>query len=1441
MKKFLFALIIATSCFTAKAQISQGGKPFSLTNSLPSNYSKITIEAPTQEELNSIKTLEGGIERTGIIRPVNVSPQTGGTWVNLENGDRIWRVAIESKKAFATALIYENFYLPQGAKLYVYNQNYSKTIGAFTSFNNHESKSFTTELIAGGKSIVEYYEPANVRGLGTFTITSLIHLYKALPIQEPDYGFDDSQNCEVNINCSEGANWQDEKRGVARILVVTNAGSGWCTGSLVNNTNLDCAPYFLTAFHCAEGASTSNFNNWQFYFNYEASACSNPSNEPSSNTITGCSVLSSSNNGGSNSSDFILLEFNNNVPQAYNVYYNGWNAALQNTVTTDGVGIHHPAGDIKKISTYTASLNTTGWNGSALSSHYRTYWASTTNGHGVTEGGSSGSPLFNDQGQIIGTLTGGGSYCTATSQPDYYGKTSYHWNSNGTANNRRLDIWLDPVGNGSTTSLSGTYAPCSPSVARDAGIATIDEPSTTVCGTSFTPVVTLRNYGTTTLTSCAIRYQVNGGTLNTYNWTGNLTTNATQSVTLNALTAINGNNTLTVYTQNPNGSSDQNTSNDSKTSTFDAIVGTALPLTQGFQATTFPPTNYQLYNPDNSDTWERTNTAGSGSTASMFINNYDYNGVGQLDWLILPAINFTGVTTATLSYDYAYAYYYSSQSGNSYYDTLIIAASNDCGVNWYAIYREGGVDLATAGSTANAYTPATADWENMALDLNDPFFNNQPNIQIAFVAKNGYGNNLFIDNINLDVSTVLNPPVANFTANNTAICAGSSVSFTNQSTNNPTSYSWTFSGGTPSTSTQTNPNVTYSTAGTYTVTLTATNADGSDAETKTNYITVNPAPNLSISKTNVSCNAGNNGSATVSVSNGLSPYTYTWTGSSSTTATASNLSAGTYTVNVTNSANCSASISTTITQPTVLNLNVTPTNDICNQGNGSASASASGGIGPYTYTWSSGGNTNLSAGTYSVTATDANGCTKTQSFTIGNTNPTYNISVSTTPSGCGQSNGTATATVNGTASGFTFSFNAGTPTSSNGVSNLAFGTYTVTATATNGCTQTQSFTITNANAPTLSIATTNTTCYGGSNGSAVATVTGGSPNYTYSWGATNTNQNLSAGTYTLIITDNAGCMVQQNYSINQPAKIDGNENIVNEHCGQGDGSIVLATLGGTPNYSYTWNGNAGNNSLNNLSAGNYNVVITDANNCTFDTVYTVANAPSPQININTLQNVNCAGGNDGSIDVDIVGGSGTLIYNWGNIFTEDISNLSSGNYTLIVTDAYGCSDTLEQEITEPANVLAVDLITVGNNAVNANVFGGTPPYNFLWSNNATTQNITNVSAGVYILTTTDFNGCQVVDTINLGNVAIQDLSWISYVSLHPNPTNSNINLAYVFTESQNIEVQIYNALGMLISEQQETDTKKGTLTFDMQHKAGGVYFVKLSNSQSSKTYRFIKE
>jgi len=230
--------------------------------------------------------------------------------------------------------------------------------------------------------------------------------------------------------------------------------NGWyvCSGSLVNNTAHKGAPYLLTATHCffdEDYNRKAEFTTAQFTFNYERSGCKTGS--ISSKTLTGSQLLATTKLYGE--SDGLLLLLNDDVPKEWNPYYNGWD--VSNTASPNGVVIHHPDGDIKKISTYTQTITKVRIYGGALTSFWKVYYSPTTNGHSVTEGGSSGSPLFNDKGLIIGTLTGGDSFCQGDPEgspydPDYYGNLHYHWDKYS----NKMKTYLDPDNSG-ITSLAG--------------------------------------------------------------------------------------------------------------------------------------------------------------------------------------------------------------------------------------------------------------------------------------------------------------------------------------------------------------------------------------------------------------------------------------------------------------------------------------------------------------------------------------------------------------------------------------------------------------------------------------------------------------------------------------------------------------------------------------------------------------------------------------------------------------------------------------------------------------------------------------------------------------------------------------------------------------------------------------------------------------------------
>ena len=451
---FIFFLIINSSF--SFSQISQKGVPWSFiyVDQLSKiNYVHVSppeISDLLDEDTEAIKN--GTFYRFGKLLPVEFDIEDG-VWSFLGNGDRIWQLKITCKNAHALSLYFNNFNIPPGGKLYIYKVDHSQILGAYTEFNNTESGIFATQLVFSDELIIEYNEYSNPYGKVDFSISDIGYAYRGIYRNRNIFrDFGASESCEVNVNCSpEGNNWQNQKRGAVRVSLVSGGNMGWCSGSLINNTANDCTPYILTADHCGGDATPAEYQQWVFYFNYESPDCTNPVSEGTlaSETMSGCTLTAHGGQGGTAGSDFQLVECNNPIPESYNPYYNGWNR--ENIGSSSGVSIHHPAGDIKKISTFTSQLTTTDWNGSGYESHWNVTWVATTNGHGVTEGGSSGSPIFDNSGLIVGDLTGGSSYCNTPNAPDMYGKISYSWESNGSLPEEQLKPWLDPLNTGALT------------------------------------------------------------------------------------------------------------------------------------------------------------------------------------------------------------------------------------------------------------------------------------------------------------------------------------------------------------------------------------------------------------------------------------------------------------------------------------------------------------------------------------------------------------------------------------------------------------------------------------------------------------------------------------------------------------------------------------------------------------------------------------------------------------------------------------------------------------------------------------------------------------------------------------------------------------------------------------------------------------------------------
>ena len=433
----------------AAAQISEGGYPDSYDMSDDrGNYLVISLGSPDIENILA-KERAGSIasipHRVGEPMACDLDLVKNGSWGMTDKGKDMLRLGIRSEEAKGLVLYYKNFSIPEGGRLFIYSRDREQLVGAFTNKNNPSGGYFATEMIKGEELVLEYNPPEYGNAMPVIIIDQVHYIYKDV-LDELKAG---SGPCEVNVNCPEGSNWQNEKRSVAKILLTDGSGTFACTGTLLNNTSQDTVPYFLTARHCGSGAAASHFAQWVFYFNYESPDCEAPLQDPPSKTITGSTLIAEAPDGPSNGSDFRLLRLNTTPPEDYNPWYSGW--SYNGLASPSGVGIHHPKGDIKKISTYIDPLVSTAYGSISPNpdgNYWKVIWVETESGHGVTEGGSSGSPIFNNEGKLVGTLTGGAASCTNLDQPDYYGKFSKHWDDNGSTLDSQLKPWLDPEGTG---------------------------------------------------------------------------------------------------------------------------------------------------------------------------------------------------------------------------------------------------------------------------------------------------------------------------------------------------------------------------------------------------------------------------------------------------------------------------------------------------------------------------------------------------------------------------------------------------------------------------------------------------------------------------------------------------------------------------------------------------------------------------------------------------------------------------------------------------------------------------------------------------------------------------------------------------------------------------------------------------------------------------------
>lgn len=592
----------------------------------------------------------------------------------------------------------------------------------------------------------------------------------------------------------------------------------------------------------------------------------------------------------------------------------------------------------------------------------------------------------------------------------------------------------------------------------------------------------------------------------------------------------------------------------------------------------------------------------------------------------------------------------------------------------------------------------------------------------------------------------------------------------------PYTYGW-------STGTATGDDTTGLAAGTYNVTV--TDAHGCTATTSATI--TEPALNLGISldSTNdVSCKGLSDGAAYTTATGGTGPYTYFWAPGGAVTDDVTALAAGTYNVTVTDAHGCTANTSATITEP-ALNLSVVTdsTKDVSCFGltDGAAYTTASGGTGPYTYLWAPGGAatddiTAQAAGNYTLTVTDAHGCTATTSANITEPSAALTITIdSTTDVSCkGLADGAIYTTAAGGTTPYTYSWSPGNGAGAD-TTGLAAGNYNVTVTDAHGCTATASASVTE---PLLTLyimidSTQIASCNGIADGAIFSTADGGTGPYNIIWSpggyTIDDPSGLLAGNYSATVTDAHGCTDTTSTTVGIPAQslnivVDSTTDVTCN--GLADGAVYTTASGGLGNYSYAWSvGNAAGDDTTGLLAGTYSVTVSEGNGCS---ATATANITEPAfalaVTVDSTTDVTCNGLSNGAVYTTATGGTAPYTYAWspGGAATDDITGVAANTYTLSVTDAHGCNTTVTATITEPAAALSLVLDSVtdvscigsGDGAIYTTASGGTPPYGFGWPVSGwSTDDITNAPAGTYTVDVTDANGCSDMITVMVSDPA----------------------------------------------------------------------------------------
>lgn len=636
-------------------------------------------------------------------------------------------------------------------------------------------------------------------------------------------------------------------------------------------------------------------------------------------------------------------------------------------------------------------------------------------------------------------------------------------------------------------------------------------------------------------------------------------------------------------------------------------------------------------------------------------------------------------------------------------------------------------------------------------------------------------------------------------------------------------------------------------AGIYSATVT----DASGCSTTLSEIVQQPAEALAaqILTSNVDCFGQSTGSIQVTASGGVSPYALLWNdGNTDPTRTA--LPVGIYTVIATDANQCTLVLTGTVAEPAAISATTTVLSATCGANNGALSLTGSGGTPPLAFSWSNGATgsnaAQLPSGAYTVTITDANGCTATITDAVSNTDGPE-ITAAPVPVLChGQATGTIILQVTSGVGPFQFLWNDSYTVQNR--TNLVAGMYAVTVLDANQCAAVATISLAEPAALTVTGVTTPETCSLG-NGAIAIAPEGGSADYSYSWsnGATTQNlQQLTSGNYTLTLVDANGCSLE--YSTVVPAQASPVAVLTAEdvRCfNESNGSIQVALQGGTPPFSFHWSNGFTNQNAENLSIGNYAVTVTDANGCSATGNQMVQGPSQPLIIGGEVQQVRCYGESTGSIVPFVTGNDGSYVLNWnGNTGSVSLDALAAGQYTLTATTPTGCTATFSATITQPDAPLALTTSAVNatlgdDGSITTQSTGGTPPYGYTWSNGFTGAQLSNLPPGTYSVTLTDANGCTTSTStaVSLNVSGTEELENLG-LKIFPNPASEFLLVQAQSLLQHSIYLKLSNITGQVVG-QQEFFQGSTLCIFETTTLYDGLYFLTVQDGVITKTFQVV--